>query len=167
MEVGLALGSNLGDRLENLRKARTRLLALPGMRLLAQSPVYDTDPIAVQEPWNKLLFLNAVLIFESAVALQDLHMQTRSIECDMGRTQTSAQNAPRQIDIDLVYADALQHNKPDLVVPHPRWHLRRFVLAPLASVRPELIIPGQSLTVSEILHSLQDPAQVRELATNW
>ena len=167
MEVALALGSNLGDRLECLREARARLLALPGIRLMAQSPVYDSDPVGVPEPWHKLAFLNAVLIVETAMPAPELHKQTRHIERDMGREPAAPKNAPRQIDIDLIYAGAVRMETPELIVPHPRWFLRRFVLVPLATVRPELIIPGQSLTVSEVLRSLMDPAQVREFARDW
>ena len=167
MEVALALGSNLGDRLERLREARARILEWPDVRLLAQSPVYDTDPVDLPEPWRKLSFLNAVLILESALPLPELHKQTRRIEHDMGRKPAAQPNAPRPIDIDVIYADAIRLDTPGLVVPHPRWAIRRFVVAPLASVRPELIIPGQSITVSGVLSSLPDTAQVREFARNW
>lgn len=167
MEVGLALGSNMGDRLAHLREARSRLLALPGLRLLAQSPVYDTEPVGVPETFGNISFLNAVIILESRMRPRALFAHTTRIEREMGRTLSAQRNAPRQIDLDIIYAGLLRMNMPDLAVPHPRWALRRFVLAPLASVRPELIIPGQSLTVSAILRSLRDSARVTELAADW
>lgn len=167
MEVGLALGSNMGDRLARLREARSRLLELPGVMLLAQSPVYDTDPVGVPEEFSALPFLNAVLILECRMQPPELHGHAMRIELEMGRARAAEKNAPRRIDIDFIYAGRLRIDTPELVVPHPRWAGRRFVLAPLASVRPELIIPGQSRTVSEVLRSLRDPARAREFARDW
>ena len=90
-----------------------------------------------------------------------------SIEELLGRTRNHARNVSRKIDIDLLYADELNVENERLQLPHPRMHLRRFVLEPLAEIRPELVLPGQTKPVRELLAEFKDSATVTRFAENW
>ncbi len=153
MESGLSLGSNRGNRMGHLRQAVRRLAALPGLQVLAKSRVYDTEPVDVPEDFRNRTFLNAVVIVEWPGSVRDLLAATRGIEKAAGR-KPGVRNGPRPLDIDILYAGSCTVNEPDLVVPHPRWSVRRFVLEPLAGVRPDLAPPGSRRTVREALAAL-------------
>jgi 2-amino-4-hydroxy-6-hydroxymethyldihydropteridine diphosphokinase len=161
MEYGLSLGSNLGDRLRQLADAAQSIGALPGARILARSAVYETDPVDVSSEYEDRPFLNAVLIVEAAAEPAAMARHAHDIEARMGRVRQADRNAPRPVDIDLIYADALCVASPDLTLPHPRWAQRRFVVQPLADVRPRLILPGQTLCVARLLASLPSMPRVR------
>ncbi len=166
-EAGFSLGSNLGDRLAHLAAARDRLAALPGARLLAQSPAYETEPVDVPAEYRHLPFLNAVVILEGShdarAWLNDLH----AIELALGRQRTADRNAPRTIDIDLLYVGGETIEKQNLTVPHPRWAQRRFVVQPLADVRPSLVLPDSRQTVANILAALPAEPVVTLFARTW
>lgn len=165
MEIGLSLGGNLGDRLALLREATRRIAALPGLRLLAIAPVYETEPVGVRPEHAHLAYLNTVLIVEApdALDLQALADALHAIEWDLGRRRTEDRNAPRPIDIDVLYAGAVTRADGILDLPHPRWARRRFVVQPLADIRPALRLPGESRTVAEILAALPSSESVRRL----
>lgn len=167
IEIGLSLGSNLGDRLENLRAARAALGALPGVEVVAASPVYETEPVDVGPRYRDLPFLNAVLIVRSGLAPRGLAAEVHAVEAAQGRQRGDDRNAPRPIDIDLVYAGELRIQTPELVLPHPRWASRRFVVEPLAAVRPALRLPGEDRTVLEVLSSLPKTPNVVVFAATW
>ena len=169
MELGLSLGSNLGDRLGNLREARRRIEALPGVVPLACSPVYETRPVGVAPATAHLWFLNAVLIVECAAELPAVSIALHAIEADMGRVRGPDPNMPRVIDIDVIYAGAARQADSALTLPHPRWAGRRFVVQPLADVRPGLRLPGEARTVAEVLAALPDEEGVRRIGaeTEW
>jgi 2-amino-4-hydroxy-6-hydroxymethyldihydropteridine diphosphokinase len=167
MEFGLSVGSNLGDRLANLQQARTRLASVPGVRLLAQSPVYETEPVGVDPEDQDKAFLNAILILETDLPPRDLAARLLAIEAGMGRRRDAQRNAPRVIDIDLIYAGSLTIRTPDLSVPHPRWASRRFVVQLLADVRPDLMLPGERRTVRQVLQSLPEVPTVALFAADW
>ena len=154
MEAGLSLGSNSGDRLQNLRRARRRISELDGLRLVACSPLYETEPVDVAPEYDGLAFLNAVLVVESSVDPAELMKRLQSIETALGRPSNHGRNEPRALDIDIIYAGELIVDDPHCRVPHPRWAGRRFVVQPLADVRPELKIPGSAGTVAEVLLTL-------------
>jgi 2-amino-4-hydroxy-6-hydroxymethyldihydropteridine diphosphokinase len=159
VRVGIALGSNLGDRLANLRQARTRILALPGAAgPVLDSRIYETEPVD-SDP-GAAAFLNAVTELEYNSPPAILMAALQQIEIDMGRPPDRPRNAPRTVDLDILYAADLVLSEDDLVVPHPRLHLRRFVLTPLADIRPELILPGQQQSIATLLAGLNDPARV-------
>ncbi len=166
-EYGLSLGSNLGDRLHNLQEARERVGALPGASPVASSAVYETEPVGVRPEHREYAFLNAVLVVsfsaEPVVLVRELH----AIEDAMGRRRTEDRNAPRTIDIDVIYVDSACISQAELVVPHERWFERRFVVQPLCDVRPDLVIPGQTGTVRDVLLSLPQTAEVVQFATQW
>ena len=161
MEIGLSLGTNLGDRIFQLQTAEKRISAQEGICFVAQSPVYETEPVDVPAMDADLFFLNAVLIVETLLEAPELLSLCKRIEHQMGRaTDALPKNARRPIDIDIIYAGDLRVELEGVTVPHPRWFNRRFVVQPLSDVRPDLVIPGQTITVNEILRNLPDKHQV-------
>jgi 2-amino-4-hydroxy-6-hydroxymethyldihydropteridine diphosphokinase len=167
METGFSLGSNLGDRLAHLAEAAQRLADVPDTRLVARSPVYETEPVDVRPEHHELKFLNAVVIVESPLDARAWLAVIRATESALGRRRTSDRNAPRPIDVDLLYSGADCIDDAGLVVPHPRWAERRFVVQPLADVRPELILPGRRETVAAVLRALPPGEGVAVFARQW
>ncbi len=149
--VYIALGSNLGDRVENLLLARERI-ASPHVRLTRASSIYETAPREiVDQPW----FLNQVVIAETTLFPRQLLARLLRIEHEMGRQRTIAKG-PRVIDLDiLLFGDAVIHTA-GLEIPHPRMAERRFVLEPLAELAPTLRPPRSSQTVQEMLAKVMD-----------
>ena len=147
----IALGSNLGDRVENLLLARERI-ASPHVRLTRASSIYETAPREiVEQPW----FLNQVVIAETTLFPRQLLARLLRIEQEMGRQRTIAKG-PRVIDLDiLLFGDSVIHTA-GLEVPHPRMAERRFVLEPLAELAPTLRPPRSSHTVQEMLAKVMD-----------
>ncbi len=155
MHFGIALGSNLGDRAENIRRGITRLLErVPGIQLKASAAVYETEPVDCAP--GTQAFLNTVIEIEADCLPHDLHTHLKAVEAALGRPEQRERNSPRTLDLDLLYADAVVSDDPELILPHPRLHLRRFVLEPLADIRPDLILPGQTQTNAELLAGLSD-----------
>lgn len=167
MEIGLSLGSNLGDRLENLRQARARIGALQGVRVIDSSPVYETEPVDVPQQYADLPFLNAVLIIDSTADVERLLGQVLDIEREMGRKSKHDRNSPRLIDIDIIFAGDLVISRPDGRVPHPRWSQRKFVAQPLSDLRPDLRIPGERRSVRDVLLALPATPNVVLFAREW
>jgi 2-amino-4-hydroxy-6-hydroxymethyldihydropteridine diphosphokinase len=161
MRAGIALGANLGDRLRNLMTARERIFALPEVAPpLLSSSVYETEPVECEPGADK--FLNAVIEIGYAGPPQQLLRELKNIEALLGRPPEHAPNDSRTIDLDLLYHGARVIEEPQLQLPHPRMHLRGFVLHPLAEIRPNLILPGQTRTVGEISQeSAHGPSVVR------
>ena len=153
MHFGIALGSNLGDRAANIQRGMDLLLGrVPGIRLNASAPVYETEPVDCAP--GTQAFLNTVIEVSAECLPHELHTHLKAIEQALGRPEQRERNSPRTLDLDLLYADDVVSDEPDLILPHPRMHLRRFVLEPLADIRPELILPGQQVSVAELLAGL-------------
>lgn len=133
-----ALGSNLGDRAENLQEAVDALFDAPGLEAVAVSPVYETVPIG-GEPQDD--YLNAVVVCRTGLPAEVLLDRARNVEDAMGRTR-QRRWGPRVIDVDIVVLGSETWNTPELTVPHPRAHERAFVLRPWSDVDPEAEIPG-------------------------
>ena len=166
MRTAIALGSNLGDRLANLTAGREAVLRLPGISApVLQSRVYETEPVGTGPDAGP--FLNAVIEVEFSADPFALLAALRSIESALGRPIRYPRNAPRTLDLDILYAGDLVRHDDTLILPHPRLHLRRFVLAPLNDIRPDLRLPGQTHTVAELLARLDDPSAVRIFAEAW
>jgi 2-amino-4-hydroxy-6-hydroxymethyldihydropteridine diphosphokinase len=166
MRAGIALGSNLGDRMENLRKARGAVLKVSGAGgPVLSSAVYATEPVGCEEGAGE--FLNAVIEIEYDGNPRDLLRSLKTIETSLGRPTGHARNVSRPIDIDLLYVDAMEVRDETLEVPHPRLSSRRFVLAPLADIRPELVLPGQEKPVTELLALLPESGKVLRLTNDW
>jgi 2-amino-4-hydroxy-6-hydroxymethyldihydropteridine diphosphokinase len=144
--VYIALGSNLGDRAENLRQARERIEA-PDLRVLRASSIYETAPRDVEnQPW----FLNQVIECETDLFPRQLLERLQRIERAMGRKRRMAKG-PREIDLDILLFGNAVVKAPELEIPHPRLAERRFVLEPLAELAPEIRHPGTRRTVREML----------------
>lgn len=166
MRTAIALGSNVGDRFEAITRARDAVLAIPGISgPLLCSSLYETEP--VDAPAGSEAFLNAVMEVEFTGSLDSLLSALQSIESEMGRPSQRAVNAPRVIDLDILYAANALRASPRLVLPHPRLHQRRFVLAPLAEILPNLRLPGFENTISDLLNTLRDEAAVERAKQQW
>ncbi len=151
--VYIALGSNLGDRRDNLIDAISQLRQ--NMRVEQISAVYETEPAYVTDQPS---FYNMVLEGQTDLPPKDLLRFLKSIERRMGRERT-VRYGPRPIDLDiLVYGD-LQFDTPDLTIPHPRIPERAFVLTPFAEIAPDLILPGEEETVATLLERLGEGGQ--------
>ncbi len=167
LEYAISLGSNLGDRMANMQAARDRLKYDPDFTFLAQSALYDTEPVGVSAPYRDLTFLNAVIVVEARIAPHSLLHHLRAIEHDMGRQRDGDRNAPRPIDLDILYAGDIAVSAPDLTIPHPRWQDRRFIVQPLADVRPQRILPDAPRCVADVLSALPPEPEVVLIAQEW
>ncbi len=153
--AGIALGSNLGDRQAHLRHALDLLatIAVPGEPVL-KGAIYQTAPVGCPE--GSPDFLNTVVEISHRGGPQALLRRTQAFQSQMGRREVAERNAPRPIDIDLLYYGGKRILTGALQLPHPRLGLRRFVLRPLADIRPELVLPGETLDISARLAAVRD-----------
>lgn len=154
IEVGLSLGSNMGDRMHYLRAAVDAIACTPNVSIAATSPVYETEPVGVKQQYRDMPYYNAALILETTLPPNAISAIIHAIEDDLGRVRENDRFAPRTIDIDILFAGSTISADPSLTLPHPRWAQRRFVLQPLADIRPNLRIPGSNRTVVEHLAAL-------------
>jgi 2-amino-4-hydroxy-6-hydroxymethyldihydropteridine diphosphokinase len=157
--VFVALGSNLGDSRRTILEAMTRLQKLSDRPLL-QSSLWQTTPVNC--PPGSPLFVNAVvgLAPQKNETPESLLQKLRALEKEFGRPPKKVLNEPRALDLDLIAFGTETRNSPRLILPHPRAHLRRFVLQPLGEITPDLILPGQSKTISQLLTELPDEETV-------
>jgi 2-amino-4-hydroxy-6-hydroxymethyldihydropteridine diphosphokinase len=145
--VAVALGSNLGDRVAHLDHAVARLQGV--LRKLKISRYFETAPVGVVGP--QPLYLNAAAVGETILPPRALLDLLLGIERERGRERPAVPNAPRTLDLDLILFGGLIIDEPDLVVPHPRFRERRFVLEPLVEVAPDLVDPSTGETVATLL----------------
>jgi 2-amino-4-hydroxy-6-hydroxymethyldihydropteridine diphosphokinase len=157
--VYLSLGSNVGDREDHLRGAITRLESIA--RVISVSSFYETEPMEVtNQPW----FLNCAVKAETTKVPKQFMAAVLEMEREMGRLRTM-KKGPRTIDIDiLLFGDAVV-DSPEVTIPHPAMHERRFVLEPLAEIAPEARHPVFKKTVSEMLDALPGGQTVRKVVT--
>ena len=134
----LALGSNLGDRWAHLRRAVDQLRAGSSPAVTAVSQVYETEPVGGPDDQGAFLNLVIELAVPPTVDPYQLLEQCHRLEAAAGRVRT-VHWGPRTLDVDVVWIDGVRLDDPDLTVPHPRWRERRFVLAPLAELAPDLV----------------------------
>ena len=166
MRTAIALGSNLGDRLGNLRAARQRTGELADVQPpILSSAIYETEPIGCEA--GAANFLNAVVEFDYEGDPMQLLEQLVRIEESLGRKHDHPKNVSRTIDIDLLYCGDRQIDNEGLRLPHPRTHLRRFVLQPLADIRPDLILPKQTKSVADLLAELKETDDVVRFRDDW
>jgi 2-amino-4-hydroxy-6-hydroxymethyldihydropteridine diphosphokinase len=130
---------------------------------ILKSSLWRTTPVNC--PPNSPLFVNAVVGFapQKNEAPESLLQKLRELEKEFGRPPKKVLNEPRPLDLDLIAFGTETRNSPELILPHPRAHLRRFVLQPLSEIAPDLILPGQSKTVSQLLAELLDEEMVARL----
>jgi len=154
--AAFALGSNLGDRAALLRSAVDALLGSDGVRLVAVSPVYETDPVG--GPDGQPAFLNAVLVVDTTLDGAELLALAHAVEQAHGRRRAERWG-PRTLDLDLLAVGDEVSDTPSLTLPHPRAHLRAFVLVPWAAADPDAVLPGHGRV--RVLAAEIDPAGVR------
>jgi 2-amino-4-hydroxy-6-hydroxymethyldihydropteridine diphosphokinase len=156
--IYLSLGSNVGDREANLRAAIAALRPL-GVHVNQLSSIYETEPVDyLDQAW----FLNCAVEAETELQPHALLQSLRAIESQLGNQKEFAKG-PRKIDLDILLYGSDTIATVDLQVPHPRMHLLRFVLTPLAEIAPSLKHPSWPATAAVLLERLADPSQVRRL----
>ncbi len=151
--VFIALGSNLGDSQKVILEAMARLQALSDKSLL-KSSLWQTSPVNC--PPDSPKFVNAVigLVPQKSETPESLLKKLRDLEKEFGRVPKTILNEPRPLDLDLIVFSNEICNTPDLILPHPRAHLRKFVLEPLNEIAPDFTLAGQGRTVSQLLAGL-------------
>ena len=156
----LSLGSNIGDRVANIRECIVRLGSAG--RVTKVSSFYETEPMELREqPW----FINCVMELETELSPQQLLVRIQRIEIELGRSR-EVPKGPRTIDIDILLVGSTVVASKELELPHPAMHKRRFVLQPLAEIAPEIRHPVLGRSARELLQALpQDAGVVRRLAT--
>jgi 2-amino-4-hydroxy-6-hydroxymethyldihydropteridine diphosphokinase len=160
--VVVALGSNLGDSLQNILEGMRRLEELAQGPLLTSS-VWETTP--VDGPPGSPVFVNAAvgLMPRAGETPESLLVKLQGLEREFGRRSKTILNEPRPLDLDLIAFGGQTRVSKELTLPHPRAHERRFVLQPLSEFAPDLILPGQSQTVAGLLEALPPDADIRKL----
>ena len=158
----IALGSNVGDSRQTLLLAMDRLRAFSTTPPIASS-LYETEPVDC--PPGSPKFLNAVVALtpHEGETPESLLAKLQSLEREFGREPKKNLNEPRPPDLDLIAFGSEMRSTPALALPHPRAHLRKFVLQPLAEIAPDLVLPGQTKTAAELLRDLTSSEVVRRL----
>jgi len=154
----IAIGSNLGERLNNLQGAVNSLADTPEVWVTAVSPVYETAP--VDAPEGSRDFLNAVVLADTTLSARTLLERALAVEDAYGRERTAERHAPRTLDVDLIVVGDRRANDEDLVLPHPKAHERAFVLAPWNDVEPDAELVDQG-PVAELLAKATDQTVTR------
>lgn len=161
----IAVGSNLGDRLANVRAGVAGLASTIGVEILAVSKLYETAPVG--GPDNQGAFYNAALLVDSTLPAAELLVLLHRIEADRERRRI-VRWGPRTLDLDLLVYGNLVSDDPALQVPHPRQHLRRFVLVPVCDIAPELVHPQLGRTMADLLGELPvEPGDLTAIADDW
>ena len=154
----LLTGGNTGNRLENLNKAAALTEAYAG-NIIMRSSVYKTAAWGITDQPD---FFNQVLLIETSLPPEELMQILLAIEAKMGRKRLIAMG-PRNIDIDILFYTQEQINRPELIIPHPRLHLRRFALEPLAEIAPGFMHPVLKKTTSQLLQDCTDNSGVYKI----
>ncbi|HET7657945.1 MAG TPA: 2-amino-4-hydroxy-6-hydroxymethyldihydropteridine diphosphokinase [Bacillales bacterium] len=153
----IALGANVGDRLDSLHQALLMLDENPEIHVNRLSSIYETDPVGYTDQPN---FLNMVAEVSTTLSPLDFFHITSTVETQLGRERT-VRWGPRVIDLDILLYDNLRMETDLLQIPHPRMVERAFVLIPLAEINPELRIPDQQSTIADYISQISDKEGVR------
>ena len=152
----ICVGSNLGDKLENCRRGVAELTRGEASRLIDESPIYQTEPVDYKDQdWFVNYVVKIATILEPLVLLDNL----KSIEHSAGRIRDVVRFGPRVLDLDIIFYDDRVMDHPQLVIPHPRMHKRRFVLKPICDIDPHISHPVLGRTVQSLLADLDETAQ--------
>ncbi|MEQ9619366.1 MAG: 2-amino-4-hydroxy-6-hydroxymethyldihydropteridine diphosphokinase [Deltaproteobacteria bacterium] len=154
--VFLGLGSNLGNRKENLREAVQMMSAFT--EIVMVSSAYETEPVGNEEQPD---FLNCAVEIKTSLPPRKLLAELKAVEDKLGRVRKEKWG-PRTIDIDIIFYDNLVIDSDELNIPHPGSHLRRFVLEPLSEISPDFIHPALDVPLSQLLDKLEDSKSVRK-----
>ncbi len=157
-QVVLGLGSNLGDREGHLEAARTRLQHATGLEIGAISPIYASPPLETETPQGP--YLNQVLVASTRLGPRRLLDLCLAIEARSGRLRDHTPGHPRTIDIDIITYGSLVLDHPDLVLPHPRYTQRKFVLLPLQTVLPGFTDPVTGHAIQRLVEACPDSSAV-------
>lgn len=152
----IGFGSNIGDRLKHIQNAIDALAKMEGITLQKISSIYKTAPVGYEA---QAQFLNGVAAIQTSLSPLSLLHALKNIETNIGR-QHRIRWGPREIDLDILIYEDLCLQTEKLVVPHPEMHLRRFVLAPLAEIVPDLVHPVLQETIQTLLERLEDDKSV-------
>ena len=155
----LLLGSNLGDRAENLGNAISKLESKIG-RIIRVSSVYESEPWGMRSDSN---FYNQCVSLSTSLNPSDLLKRIHTIEQEMGRIEVTQKYMDRIIDVDILFYGDREISLGDLTVPHPRIRKRRFALIPLLEIYPDFVFPATSEKLHDILDSCKDKLSVRKL----
>ncbi len=149
----IGVGSNIGHKADNCRKAIAAINKCEGCLVEAQSPLYETEPVYLEgQDW----FVNGVARIRTDLEPEALFARLKEIEHAMGRRPGEVRFGPRILDLDILFYDERVLRKGSLEVPHPKLHERRFVLEPLCKIAPELVHPVFGQTVQSLLSDLKD-----------
>lgn len=153
----IGIGSNLGDRIKNCSDAICEISNISHIKSI--SSIYETEPVGIEDQPD---FINCVIKIETDLIPTDLLTKLLGIEKDLGR-ERSVIGGPRIIDLDILFYDDRVFEYGNLIIPHPRAHLRRFVLEPLNEIDPDLIHPKLNITISKLLNELEDKKIVKKI----
>jgi 2-amino-4-hydroxy-6-hydroxymethyldihydropteridine diphosphokinase len=150
----VALGANLGNPQKNIKRAFAEISKLDRISNFKRSKIYLTSPVSdITQPD----YLNAVCVFETPLAIKKLWLCLNEIEAKLGKMPLNLErNGPRLIDLDLLFYGEKVNFQKDLIVPHPRWHERRFVLEPLKDLESSHPLPFE-ICVKKLLENFRDP----------
>ena len=157
----LSLGANLGNREETLREAVRRLAAADGVKMLAVSSLYET------EPWGKKdqpSFLNIAVSLQTTLTPEELLALAQAVETELGRVRHERWG-PRTVDVDILHIEGVERKTPTLTLPHPFMTERAFVLVPLAEIAPDLVVMGRTVEVWK--KSADDGNVIRVAGPEW
>lgn len=152
----ISVGSNIGDKLVNCQNGIAALTLHHGTSIEEQSAFYKTEPVDFKDQdW----FINAVVRISTDIEPVPLLKSLNSIQREAGRETDVIRFGPRILDLDIIFYDELVMNSPELVIPHPRMHERRFVLKPLCDINPGMIHPVFGKSVETMLNALDGKSQ--------
>ena len=157
MKVFLSLGSNIADRLLNLRNCIEKIRSSQSISLIQTSSIYETEPLYVK---NQTEFLNMVIEIKTKLNCRKLLMIIKDIEKTYGRRLDDIRYGPRIIDIDILTFAGLSIYEEDLIIPHPKIKERKFVLEPWSEIAKDYKLPGSKLTIYELLQNTTDSSKV-------
>lgn len=150
VEIALALGSNIGDKLQNLRLAVCALEEQSILEQVREASVYESDPMYLTD---QPTFMNTVVVGHTLLSPQELLAALKSLESNLGR-ETSVRNGPRLIDLDVILYEDLVISEESLEIPHPRMHERPFVLQPLVDILPDFHHPVTGVAMKDLWATL-------------